>query len=121
MSGLLTTTQTTQIIATITNSLDASLPLERNTPGVDMSGHATESWASHGSISCNVKNATASMLQLYAGIIGSQRAVVIRVMETTDARQGDRITYLGLKWLLHELNDAESYTWTKELLGVVIV
>jgi head-tail adaptor len=121
MAGLLTTAQSAQIIATITNSLDASLPLERNTPGTDTSGHATESWSSRGNIACNVKNATASMLQLYAGIIGSQRAVMLRAMQTTDIRQGDRVTYDGLKWLIHEVENAESYTWTKEYLAVVIV
>jgi hypothetical protein len=118
---MLSDAQIASMQATIARSLDVTLPLERNTPGVDTSGHATESWSSAGNIACNVKNATASMLQLYAEIIGSQRAVTIRIMETTDARQGDRITYLGLKWLLHELNDSESYTWTKELLAVTVV
>jgi head-tail adaptor len=121
MPGLLSTAQTTWIIATIASVLDASLPLERNTPGTDTSGHATESWASRGSIACNVKTATASMLQLYAEIIGSQRAVMLRAMQTTDIKQGDRITYDGLKWLIHEVENAESYTWTKKYLAVVIV
>lgn len=121
MAGLLNDAQITAIQAIVASSLDASLPLERNTPGADGSGHATESWSSHGSIACNVKTPTASMLQLYADIIGSQRAVMLRAMQTTDIKQGDRITYDGLKWLIHEVQNAESYTFTKEYLAVTVV
>lgn len=105
---------------TIRSALDASLPLERNTPGQDTTGHATESWASAGNVACNVSKASASLLTTYAGIIGSQRVVVLRVMQTDDVREGDRITYDSRKWLLHGVENAESYTWTNEFLAVTV-
>ena len=117
---MLSAAQITSMQAVIARSLDVTLPLERNTPGVDSYGHATESWASIPSVQITTIKASATVLQLYAGVIGSQRAEMIRAMQTSDIKQGDRATYDGLKWIVHEVQNSESYTWTKEYLMVVI-
>lgn len=124
MAGLISDAQATTMQAIIARSLDKSLPLERNTPGTDTSGHATESWSSAGNVACNVINpkgaASATLLQLYGGVIGSQRFKVIRAMNTADVRQGDRVTLEGLKWNVHAIESTESYTWTKEYLILTV-
>ena len=118
---MLNAAQITSMQSVIARSLDVTLPLERNTPSVDSYGHATEHWSDIPDVQVNTIKASATLLQLYAGVIGSQRAEVIRAMQTSDIKQGDRATYDGLKWLVHEVENSESYTWTREYLMVVIV
>ncbi len=120
MAGLISDAQATAMQAVIARSLDLSLPQERNAPGTDTSGHATENWSSLGNVACNAIKPSATLLQLYAGIIGSQRAEGLRAMSTTDIRQGDRITYDGLKWIVHDVLNNGSYSYTKQYLMVTI-
>lgn len=120
MAGLLTSAQLAQITATVASSLDQSLLLERVTRSPDAYGSRTEIWASVGNVACNVKSPTATQLQVYAEIIGSQRSLVLRVMNTTDIRENDRVTYDSLKWRVHGIENADSYTVTKEYIIVVI-
>lgn len=118
MPGLLTSAQLTNITATTQSSLDQSLPLERNTllGQSDASGHVQENWVAQPNLACTVGNATASELQEYAGIIGSKRALKLRAMSTSDVREGDRITYDSLKWIIGPVMNANSYSVTKRYL-----
>lgn len=121
MAGMLTASEVAWITPIVASSLDVSLPLSRKTVVSDGYGHNTESWVSQGNVDLNIIKPSATQLQAYADIIGEQRALVIRTMQTTDVRQGDRIVYDGLNWLVQNLMDAESYTVTKEYLITTVV
>ena len=124
MSGLLTAADTTWITSTVSSSLDQSLPLSRNSgqgTSNDGYGHSTPNYASQGNISCTVAKPSASVLQSYANIIGSQRALTLRAMSTTDIRQGDHVTYDGLTWLVQSKLNANSYSVVIQYLMTVIV
>lgn len=118
MPGLLSTAQLANITATTAKSLDQSLPLSRNTTlgTSDGAGHASETWVAQGNVTCNVSKASASVLQEYAGIIGSKRAVTLRATQTTDIREGDRVTYDGLTWVVQERLNANSYSVVNRFL-----
>lgn len=122
MAGLLSSTQLANITATTQNALDQSLPLSRNTTlGIsDGAGHALETWVSQGNVMCNVSKASASVLQEYAGIIGSRRAVTLRAMQTTDIREGDRVTYDGLTWVVQERLNSNSYSVVNRFLMTTV-
>lgn len=122
MAGLLTTSETTWITSTVSSSLDQSLPLYRPTKSRDSYGHDTYTYPGTptSTIACNIIKPTATVLQSYANIIGSQRALTLRVMSTTDVKERDRIVYDALNWEVQNLMDAESYTVTKEYLITVI-
>jgi len=122
MAGLLQSSQTTWMTALVKKSLDKSLPQYRksSTKTDDGAGHDTTPMVSFGTLDCNVKSPTAGQLELYAGIIGSQKSVVLRVMDDSDVQQGDEIDYDGLRWTLHAVENADSYTFTKEWLAVVV-
>jgi hypothetical protein len=123
MAGLLSDAQIAFYTTTIKRSLDQSLPLSRksSTKTTDTSGHDTTPLASVGDIDCTVSKPTASQLQLYASVIGSQRAVMLRVMATDDVRQGDVVAYDGHDWTIHVVENAESYSWTNDYLAIVII
>ncbi len=108
------------ITAIVAASLDVTLPQYRNTPGEDTSGHATETYAFFANVALNIIRPSATTLQLFADVIGSQRAIIIRVMKTQDVKQGDRFVYDGLNWRVQALMDSESYTVTKEYLLSVV-
>lgn len=112
--------ETDSILAAVASALDVSLPLERKSVTPDGYGHSVETWASIDSVQVNLTKPSATTLQAFAGIIGSQRALTIRAMQTSDIREGDRASYDGLKWLIHNVQNAESYTVTKEYLMAVI-
>lgn len=123
MAGLLLPSQTAWMAALTARSLDQSLPLKRpsSTKTTDNSGHDTTPLVSVGNIACTVARPTASQLQLYAGIIGSQRSLMLRAMSTTDIKQGDVVTYDSLDWTIHEVLNAGSYSVVKQYVLVVIV
>jgi hypothetical protein len=121
MAGLLTAAELTAITATVQASLDVTLPQYRATLGEDTSGHETETYNLLANVSLNIIKPTATQLQAFADLIGSQRALVIRVMQTQDVAQGDRFVYDSLNWRVQALMDAESYTVTKEFLMSVVV
>ncbi|SRR6266567_2027885 len=108
--------------STVSASLDVTLPVYRKTTANDGYGHTTETYPgtpTH-SIDCNIIRPTATVLQVYAGIIGSKRALTIRVMQSADILEGDQIQYDSLKWKVQNLMDTESYTVTKEYLITVV-
>lgn len=117
---MLSSAQLASITATVAKALDVTLPLSRKSVAPDGYGHSTETWASVGNVQVNIINPSATQLQIYAGKIGSQRALLIRAMQTTDIRENDAITYDGLLWLVQNLQDAESYTVTREYLLTTI-
>lgn len=101
---------------TIAGSLDVTLTLSRDTFTTDTSGHQKLASTATSTIQCNVTNPTASQLQTYAGKIGSRRALILRAMQDTDIREGDRVAYSNLSWVVNGVLDAESYTVTKRYL-----
>ncbi len=123
MAGLLTAAEVTANTATVAGSLDQSLPLSRNTTlgTSDAAGHPAETWVAQGNVACTVGNASASELQEYAAIIGSKRALKLRAMQTTDIREGDRITYDSLTWVVQEVLFANSYSVTKRYLITTVI
>jgi len=122
MPGLLTASEIAAITTTVQGALDVTLPLYRKTTALDGAGHTTETYPGTptSQVQCNIIKPSATLLQAYADIIGEQRAILIRVMQTTDVRQGDRIVYDGLNWKVQNLQDAESYTVTKEYLVTTV-
>lgn len=112
--------ETASITAAVASALDVSLPLYRKVTAPDGYGHSTESWVSQGNVQVNLIKPSATQLQAFAGIIGSQRALILRAMQTTDIREGDRVSYDGLNWLIQNVQNAESYTVTKEYLMTVV-
>ncbi len=124
MAGLVTSAETTWITSVVSSSLDQSLPWTRNTgqgTSSDGYGHSTDTEVSQGALACNVRRPSASVLQLYAGIIGSKRALTLRVLSTTTVRQGDHVTYDGVTWTVQALIEPQSYAVTKDWLITAVV
>lgn len=105
---------------TVKSSLDQSLTLSRDTFTTDTSGHQKLAGTATSTIACNVIKPTASQLQTYADRIGSARSLVLRAMQDTDIREGDRVSYDGLSWLINGVMDAASYSVTKKYLIVAV-
>lgn len=123
MAGLLPASELADITAVVASSLDVTLPQYRPTTSQDGYGHTVYTYPSTATaqVACNVSTASASLLQAYATVIGSQRAVKLRVMQTTDVKQMDRFVYDGVNWNVHERLNAESYTVTNEYLLISVV
>jgi hypothetical protein len=120
MPGLLTDAEVASITATVASSFDQSLPLYRKVLTPDAYGSNTEGYASQGNVSCNIYKPTATQLQIYAALIGAQRAVMLRVMPSADVRENDRIVYAGLNWLVQNVQNADSYTFATDYVMTVI-
>lgn len=110
----------TGITKHVLSTLDVTLPISRPTKTADGFGHTTTSYSVVASVPMNLKNASATQLQTYAGLIGSSRAMVIRVMNNANIQQGDTLPYDGLTWLIQAEMNASSYTVTKEFMIVAI-
>lgn len=110
------------ITSTVQAALDVSLPLYRKTISQDGYGHSIETYPNTptSTIAVNLKQPSATQLVAYAGKIGSQRALIMRAMQTTDIREGDRVVYDSLNWIVSNIQNAESYTVTKEYLLTVV-
>lgn len=117
---MLSADQLACISATVEASLDQSLTLSRDTFTSDTSGHQKIASTATSTIKCNVLKPTASQLQTYAGKIGSQRSLVLRVMPSTDIREGDRVDHNGLTWLVNGVMDAASYSVSNQYLIVAV-
>ncbi len=111
------------ITATVAASLSTSLPLYRKSSITtrDGYGHTTTGYGQIGNVSCNVIKPTETQLQLFSNIIGSQRALRLRVLEATDIQEGDEVTYQGYQWLVHSIEDAASFTVTKHALIYAVI
>lgn len=117
---MLSAAELASITTTVASALDVTLSQYRSTKTADTYGHTTKARTLIGSIKCNILKPSATQLQAYADIIGSQRALVIRVMQASDVQEGDEFFYDGLYWIVNNLQDAESYTVTKEALITVV-
>jgi len=117
---MLSAAELASIQATVASALDVALPQYRSTKAADTYGHTTRIRVSQGNIQCNILKPSATQLQAYAGIIGAQRSLVIRVMQASDVQEGDEFLYDGLYWVVNNMQDAESYTVTKEYLITVV-
>jgi len=117
---MLSPAELASMTTTVAATLDVSLPLARKTTTSDGYGHSTETWISQGNVQVNVIKPSATHLQLFAAIIGTQRALTLRALQTTDIREGDHVTYDNATWTIQALLDASSYTVTKEYLMTVV-
>ena len=108
--------------ATVAGALDVTVTVQRlpATPVLDAYSHDVGTYSTVGTAMVNVIKPSATTLQAYAGIIGSQRALLLRFMPTTDIREGDQIVYLGKNWMTHGIQSAESYTFCDEVLITTI-
>jgi len=113
---MLSAAEIASMTATANASLDISMLFSRKTTALDGYGHSTETWASQGSKMVNTYKPTATQLQTYASIIGTQKALMIRFATTTDIKEGDRATYLSRNWLVQYILDAESYTFVLDAI-----
>lgn len=122
MAGLLNADEVTWITSTVSSSLDQSLPLYRPTKASDGYGHTTLTYPGSptATIACNVGKPSATQLQAYADIIGTQEAMMLRFLQTTDIREGDRIVFQGENWLVQNVQNADSYTVTNDALMTII-
>lgn len=110
-------------------SLDQTITLQRRTATPDGYGHTTEVWATIDTPKCNIFKPSATMLQAYASIIGSQVTLMLRVMPTTDIREGDSVIFpsgsknyqFGNRWLVQNIQNSESYTIGVEAMVSLIV
>lgn len=107
--------------ATVTGALDVTVTVQRRTATPDGYGHTTEVWTTTSTPKCNIFKPTSSTLQKFADVIGSQWALMLRILSGTDIREGDRILYAGRTWLVQNVQDAESYTVCLEILMTVLV
>jgi SPP1 family predicted phage head-tail adaptor len=117
---MLSPNEITSMTAVVASSLDQSVPLLRKTVTQDGYGHSIETWNSQGNVQVNIVKPTATQLQIYADIIGSKKAVMIRFMASTDIREGDKITYAGRSWLVQNIETAESFTFAENALMIVV-
>jgi hypothetical protein len=119
---MLSAAELAAMTATVGAFLDVSLPLYRKTTALDGSGHTTVTYPGTptATVQVNVIKPSATQLQAFAGIIGSQKALLLRFLQTTDIREGDRIVYSSLNWLVQHILNAESYTVANEALITTI-
>jgi len=117
---MLSASELANMNATVAASLDVSITVQRRTPTNDGYGHTTESYATVGTPLCNVVKPSDSTLRLFADVIGSQRALVLRFMPVSDIRQWDQILYNSKTWVVQEILNAESYTFANECLITTI-
>ncbi len=121
MAGLLTDAEVAWMTPIVASSLDVSLPHQRKTVTQDGYGHNTETWVAQTNKQVNVIKPSAVQLNAYADIIGAQWATFIRFMQTTDIQRGDNLYYNGRWWLVQNIENAESYTFSQEALMTVVV
>lgn len=117
---MLSAAELASITTTVASALDVALPRYRSTKAADTYGHTTRTRVSQGNTQCNILKPSATQLQAYVDIIGAQRALVIRVMQSATVQEGDEFLYDGLYWVVNNMQDAESYTVTKEYLLTVV-
>src|SRR5260370_16903604 len=102
--------------ATVASALDVTVTVQRlpATPVLDVYGHDVGTYSTVGTAMVNVIRPSATTLQAYAGIIGSQRALLLRFMPTTDIPQRDQIVYLGKNCMVHGIQSPASYPLNRQ-------
>jgi len=118
---VLSPSEIASMTATANASLDISIPFYRDPKGPDTYGHTTITGTNLvGTFKVNTYKPTATQLQTYASIIGSQKALMIRFATTTDIKEGDRATYLSRNWLVQYILDAESFTFVLDAIIIEV-
>lgn len=117
---MLSASELASMNSVIASSLDVTITVQRKSTGQDSYGHANASYATVGTAKCNVVKPSATVLQAYADVIGTQLALVIRFMPTSDIREGDQIVYNSKSWRVQNILSAESYTFANEALITVV-
>lgn len=122
MAGLLNADEVTWMTSTVASALDQSLPLYRPTKASDGYGHTTRTYPSTptATIACNTMKPSATQLQTFADIIGTQEAMMLRFVPPTDVREDDRIAFQGENWEVQNVQNAESYSFALDALMTVI-
>lgn len=119
---MLNAAEITAMTNIVASSLDVTVTVQRITsPTQDGSGHLTGTYVTVGTAKVNIIKPSATQLQIYAGIIGSQWALMIRFMPTTDIREGDQLVYMSRNWKVQNIQNAESYTFSNDALITTIV
>ena len=115
---MLSSAEITAMTSTVASSLDQTLPLYRKTTTTDGYGHSVETYPSQPTLQlpCNTFKASASVLQVYAGIIAGKKAEMLRYMQGMDVREGDRIVKDGLNWRVQPLITRASYSFSNTVL-----
>lgn len=114
---MLSAAEIASMTTSVQGSLDVTITRLRTTAvSKDGYGHSTSPTQTSVNIKCNVIKPSATQLQAFAGIIGSQIALLIRVMPTDDIREGDTVVYMSKNWMVHNIQNAESYTFANEYL-----
>ena len=122
MPGLLSDAQKARMTTLVAKTMDVQVTIIRNTvTGTDSYGHTVSAPTTIGTPLVNIIRPTDTMLQQFAGIIGSQRALLIRYMPTSDIRQGDTLVYSGINWKVSEILISESYTVTNDALITAVI
>jgi hypothetical protein len=116
---MLSSAEIASMTAVVAASLDVTITVTRDTSKVeDTYGHTTSGGTTSFTAQVNVYKPTATQLQTYAGIIGSQEAVMIRFMPTSGIREGDAATYASKQWKIQKILDADSYTFANDALMI---
>jgi hypothetical protein len=123
MAGLLTAAEITSMTALVASSLDVFLPLYRKSVAQDGYGHSVETYPGTptSTVQVNVIKPSATDLQVYAAIIGTKEALLLRFIPAiADIREGDRVVYRSGNWLVQNIQSNESYTFANEAVITVI-
>ena len=107
--------------AVVIGSFDVTIAVQRKSVTPDGYGHSTEVWATISTSKVNIFQPSATQLTTYADIIGAQWAVMMRFAQATDIKEGDRILYDARTWLVQNITNADSYSFSTECLITVIV
>jgi len=103
--------------ATVASSLDVPIVVKRRNSIKDGGGHTSDGTPTTiGTVYVNTFKPSGTQLQQFAGIIGSQKATMIRFLSTSDIKEGDEVDYDGLVWEVQSILYAESYTFCLDAL-----
>lgn len=113
---MLSSAELASITATVASALDVTVTVQRTATGKDAYGHDNGGLSTVGTPMVNIYSPSGTYLQAYASLIGSQKAMMIRFLQTTDIRRGDIIIYNGQNWEVQRIDDADSYTVANDAL-----
>lgn len=117
---MLSSQEIASMTATVTSALDTTISIKRYTPTTDGYGHATKAYTVIGTAQVNVIKPTASQLQFFADIIGTQTSFMLRYMNGTDIKTGDHIVYISQEWEVQAVNEAGSYVFSNDALITLV-
>ena len=118
---MLSPNEIASMTSTVASSLDVTITVSRDTSKVlDTYGHTTSGGTTSFTAQVNVYKPNAPQLQMYADIIGTQEAYMLRFALTTDIREGDTVLLQGENWLVQSVEKADSYTFCNDCLITII-